>query len=144
MFIRFHPDQVIRLPSVATPLPKGEEFKQLAKLQLWHGIQLGITHTDVEAPWVATTRGVVTRVDDPAWPAAIALATDRSTLAFLDADFGSPMEPSILINGLKTGVQQAVEPVMRKPLAMTLIPSLIVRSWQLSINIPKMLRKYWQ
>lgn len=116
MFIRrFHPDQVIRLPSVATPLPKGEEFKQRlqrATAMAWNPAKgESLTQTWKRLGW-RPPGVVVTRVDDPAWPAAIALATDRGQpLAFLDADFGSP-------NGtlnpdqwqlLKTGVQQAVE-----------------------------------
>jgi len=101
MFIRrFHPDQVIRLPSVATPLPKGEEFKSACK-ELQRGMESskGITTQTWKRLGWRPPGVVVTRVDDPAWPAAIALATDRQTSAFLDADFGSPMEPSILING---------------------------------------------
>jgi len=53
------------------------------------------------------------------------------------------MEPSILINGSFLGVQAVEQTGCYETLAMTLIPSLL-SGWQLSINIPKMLRKYWQ
>jgi len=142
MFIRrFHPDQVIRLPSVATP-PKGEEFKRACKEPARHGIQLKGNHSQTWKRLGWRPPGVVvTRVDDPAWPAAIALATDRGQLAFLDADFGSPMEPSILINGsfLRRAFNRRKQTgYAMKALAMTM--SLLSGSWQLSINIPKMLR----
>ncbi len=116
MFIRrFHPNQVIRLPSVGTPLPKGEEFKQRlqrATAMAWNPAKgESLTQTWQRLGW-RPPGVVVTQLDDPAWPAAIALATDRGQpLAFLDGDFGSP-------NGtlnpdqwqlLQTGVQQAVE-----------------------------------
>jgi len=147
MFIRrFHPDQVIRLPSVATPLPKGEEFSACKELQLWHGIQLGNHHRRGSALW-RPPGVVVTRVDDPAWPAAIALATDRGQpLAFLDADFGSPMEPSILING--SFLRRAFNRRWNRP--VMLYESLgddidtVTHCPAVGINIPKMLRKYWQ
>jgi len=87
--------------SVATPLPKGEEFKQrLQELQRRHGIQQG------ESPPQTWKRlGWRPPGSSHACGRSSLAGCDRlsygsgSTLAFLDADFGSPMEPSILING---------------------------------------------
>jgi hypothetical protein len=112
---RFHPTQVIRLPSVAKQLPRGEELRQRllgATARAWNresGESLTQTwkHLGWRPPGV-----VVTREGDPAWPAAVALAADRGQpLVFLDADFGSPngtLNPAQW-QLLQTRVQQVVE-----------------------------------
>ncbi len=116
MFIRrFHPTQVIRLPSVATPLLRGQEFRQRllrATAMAWNpakGETLKQTWKRVgwQPPGV-----VVTSEGDPAWPAAVSLAADRGQpLVFLDTDFGSPngtLNPAQW-QLLQTSVQQAVK-----------------------------------
>ncbi len=101
LFIRgFKPERVLRRPSVGTlPADKGEREKLLAATaaRAWR---------DPKAPADAPTPSlddalkaaglvppavVVTSVDDPAWPAAVALAAGRGLpIRFVDGDFGAP------------------------------------------------------
>jgi len=116
MFMRrFHPTQVIRLPSVTTPLPMGQELRQRllrATTVAWNpakGETLKQTWKRLgwQPPGV-----VITSEGDPAWPAAVALAADRGQpLVFLNTDFGSAngtLNPAQW-QQLQTSVQQAVK-----------------------------------
>ena len=115
MFMRrFHPDQVIRLPSVATPLAKGQKFRQRlqkATAMAWSPAKgESLPQTWKRLGW-QPPGVVITREGDPAWAAAVSLAADRGQpLVFLDADFGSangtinPAQWQLL----QTNVQQAV------------------------------------
>lgn len=116
MFIRrFHPSQVIRLPSVAKPLPVGQKLRQRlqrATAMAWSPAKgESLTQTWKRLGW-QPPGVVVTWEGDPAWPAAVSLAADRGQpLVFLDADFGSPngtLNPAQW-QLLQTSVQQAVE-----------------------------------
>lgn len=116
MFIRrFRPDLVIRLPSVAEPLPKGQKFRQRlqrATAMAWNPAKgESLKQTWQRLGW-QPPGVVITREGDPAWPAAVSLAADRGQpLVFLDADFGSAngtINPAQW-QSLQTSVQQAVE-----------------------------------
>ncbi len=116
MFIRrFHPTQVIRLPTVAKALPMGQELRQRllrATAMAWNPeSRESLKQTWKRLGW-RPPGVVVTWEADPAWPAAVSLAADRGQpLVFLDADFGSPngtLNPAQW-QLLRTRVQQAVQ-----------------------------------
>lgn len=112
---RFHPAQVIRLPTIAQPLPKGQALRQqllTATARAWNSEpgeslkrmwqRLGWRPPGVAIAWE----------DDPAWPAAVSLAAARGQpLVFLDGDLGSPNSSLSLTQwqSLQTRVQQVVE-----------------------------------
>lgn len=116
MFVRrFQPAEIIRLPAVKTPLPKGNKLRkamQQAVAKAWN-----VRDSDFlrgkwedlgwEPPGVA-----ITSVSDPAWPAAVALAADRGQpLVFLEGDFGKPNDTLYLEDwwNLKAEVERVVE-----------------------------------
>jgi len=132
MFIRrFHPDQVIRLPSVATTAEGRGVQAALAKSYsaAWNPANHHTKRLGWRPPGSSHARG-----------RSSLAGCDRlsygsgSTLAFLDADFGSPMETSILINGSFLRRRSTGGGTDRlcsaKALAMTLIPSPLSGSWR--------------
>ena len=111
---RFQPGEVIRLPSVKTPLPTGKQRQELMTqvvAKAWNAtdeasLKAQWQKLDWQPPGV-----VITSSQDPAWLAAVALAADRGQpLAFIEGDFGSPNDSlsPVQWQQLKTQVQQAV------------------------------------
>ncbi|HIK12242.1 MAG TPA: hypothetical protein IGS52_18615 [Oscillatoriaceae cyanobacterium M33_DOE_052] len=91
---RFQPLEVVRLPSVKTPLPQGEELHQLAEKAVAATWQAEDT-TTMQKVWEQVgwepPGVVIAKENDPAMPAAVALAAAwGQPLAFLAGDFGKP------------------------------------------------------
>lgn len=95
MFIeRFKPAEIIRLPSVKQPLPKGKQLESLiisGLAKAWNAKDIpSLKNTWLQLGW-EPPGVVISSIKDPALPAAIALAADRGQpLVFIEGNFGKP------------------------------------------------------
>ncbi|CBN53849.1 MULTISPECIES: hypothetical protein [Kamptonema] len=95
MFIeRFQPAELIRLPSVKQPLPKGKQLEDSiirALATAWNATDIpSLKDTWLQLGW-QPPGVVISSINDPAWPAAVALAADRGQpLVFVEGNFGQP------------------------------------------------------
>jgi hypothetical protein len=95
MFIeRFKPAEIIRLPSVKQPLPKGKKLEASiisALAKAWNATDIpSLKNSWLQLGW-EPPGVVISSINDPAWPAAVALAADRGQpLVFLEGNFGKP------------------------------------------------------
>ncbi len=93
---RFQPAEVVRLPAVNTPLPTGftrRQAMQDAVVSAWNARDRYSLSSQWEELGWEPPGAVVTSENDPAWLAAVALASDRGQpLVFLEGDFGQPDE----------------------------------------------------
>ncbi|OCR00884.1 hypothetical protein BCD67_24495 [Oscillatoriales cyanobacterium USR001] len=95
MFIeRFKPAEIIRLPSVKEPLSKGKKLEESIITGLaaaWNATDIpSLKNTWLQLGW-EPPGVVISSINDPAWPAAIALAADRGQpLVFVEGNFGKP------------------------------------------------------
>ncbi|MBV9386323.1 MAG: hypothetical protein JOZ78_07840 [Chroococcidiopsidaceae cyanobacterium CP_BM_ER_R8_30] len=112
---RFHPAQVIRLSTVAQPLPEGQTLRQQmlrATAKAWNSEPGELLKKVWQRLGWRPPGVVVTWESDSAWPAAVSLAADRGQpLVFLEGDFGSPnssLSPAQW-QSLQDNVQQVVE-----------------------------------
>lgn len=112
---RFQPAETIRLPSVKQPLPKGKQLRELMQKTLaltWDAVDSSeLRQTWVQLGW-QPPGVVITSENDPAWPAALALASGRGQpLAFLPGNFGKPNDTlnSEQWQRLRFEVQKAVD-----------------------------------
>lgn len=112
---RFQPAEVIRLPSVKQALPQGKALRELmqqAVASAWDATDLqSLKETWLQLGW-EPPGVVITSETDPAWPAAVALASDRGQpLVFLDKDFGKPNDTlqQAQWQELATSVREAVK-----------------------------------
>lgn len=112
---RFKAAEVIRLPAVKTPLPKGQDLRQTmlkAVASAWEATDPASLKEQWQQLGWEPPGAVLTWEKDPAWPAAVALAADRGQpLLFVEGDFGKPNDT--LNNSqwqkLQFAVQQAVD-----------------------------------
>ena len=94
-FIRaFQPDEIVRVPPTdrrlpADPTPRKSLMLAAAKIA-WGAVEPGVTQRQIfEALGWRPPGFVVTAADDPAWPAAVALAAGRGLpLAFIEDELG--------------------------------------------------------
>lgn len=94
-FIRaFQPDEVLRVPATerrlpVDPMPRKRLMLAAAKIA-WGAIEPGVTQRQIfDAIGWRPPGFVVTAPDDPAWPAAVALAAGRGLpLEFIEDDLG--------------------------------------------------------
>ncbi len=112
---RFQPQEVIRLPAVNTPLPTGLALRQgmqNAVADAWDAPNRFSLSSQWDNLGWEPPGAVVTSPTDPAWPAAVALASDRGQpLVFLEGDFGEANERLDLATwtGLKTQIETLVK-----------------------------------
>ncbi|HLO50110.1 MAG TPA: hypothetical protein VK211_16970 [Kamptonema sp.] len=116
MFLeRFHPAEIIRLPSLKQPLPKGKQLQDTiisALAAAWNATDIpSLKDTWLELGWEPPGI-VISSANDPALPAAIALAADRGQpLVFIEGNFGQPNDTLSLDKwqSLQKIVNKAVE-----------------------------------
>lgn len=116
MFIdRFKPSEVIRLPAVKEPLATGEILRQSmqeAVAAAWNAPDTEALRQQWQQLGWEPPGVVVTSVNDPGWPAAVALASDRGQpLVFVEDNFGQPNDRLSLnkLQELRTRVEQSVK-----------------------------------
>ncbi|MBD1938286.1 hypothetical protein [Microcoleus sp. FACHB-68] len=116
MFLqRFEPAEVIRVPAVKDSLPKGETLQN----SMLQAVAAAWNATDMESLKQAWKRlgweppgVVITSQNDPAWPAAVALAADRGQpLVFLEDNFGQPNDTlsAEQMQRLETSIENTVK-----------------------------------
>lgn len=111
---RFQPQEVIRLPAVNTALPTDEALRQAmqnAVASAWNARDKDSLKQQWETLGWEPPGVVITAATDPAWPAAVALASDRGQpLVFLPGNFGE-VNDSIsapIWQGLKAEIKRGV------------------------------------
>lgn len=112
---RFQAAEIIRLPPIKTPLPTGKKLQQLllkTVAQTWEVSDPAFLKEKWQKLGWEPPGVVFTSENDPAWPAAVALAADRGQLLqFLQGNFGTPNDTLNLQQWqqLQLTVQQAVD-----------------------------------
>ncbi len=97
LFIRaFQPERVIRRSSIG-PLPSAkaerESLAHAAVARAWNGDPTAGSLAALQQAKLMPPGVAIGSMDDPAWPAAVALAAGRGLpLLFVDGDFGAPNE----------------------------------------------------
>lgn len=121
MFVqRFQPAEIMRLPSVKQPFPKGKQLEDAiirALAAAWNATDIpSLKNSWLELGW-EPPGVVISSANDPALPAAIALAADRGQpLVFVEGNFGQPNDT------LKLDKWQSLQKIVNKAVETTGYP----------------------
>lgn len=116
----FKPERVIRRTSVG-PLPQAkaerEKLMDAVVARAWNGDPTAPSLAALQKANLVPPGVAITRSDDEAWPAAVALAAGRGLpLLFVDGEFGSPNDT------LTTAQCNELEDAIRSAIATTSLP----------------------
>ena len=149
MFLqRFEQAEVIHVPAVKDPLPKGKTLQDSmlkAVVAAWNATDMeSLQQTWKRLGW-EPPGVVITSQNDPAWQAAVALAADRGQpLVFLEDNFGQPNDTLTAeqMQRLETSIENTVKQTgyPYKKLGDSIDTITLVRDWGLNINLLKMLK----